>query len=96
MYWTGTQELVVKRCKIINSRGEGKHVADVALVLYSLAQKMYAQVRTVNDQIISARFETMTHPVTIIQVYTPSAEAEEDGFHQQFLYKFTELGQQGT
>ena len=34
--------------------------------------------RLVNDQIISARFQTMTHPVTIIQVYAPTAEAEED------------------
>ena len=57
---------------------EGKHTAGVALVLSSLVQKCMLGNRPVNDQIISARFQTMTQPVTIIQVYAPTAEAEEN------------------
>ena len=47
-------------------------------MLYSLAQKRMFRYRPVNDQIISARFQTMAHPVTIIQVYMATAEPEED------------------
>ena len=34
--------------------------------------------RPVNDQIPSVRLQTMTHSITIIQVYLSTAEAEED------------------
>ena len=52
--------------------------------------------RPVNDLIMSVSLQTMTHPVTIIQGYAPSAEAEEDVCQQQFLHKFAELGQHGA
>ena len=39
---------------------------------------MYVQYRPVNEQIISARFQTMTYPVNAIQLYTSTAETEED------------------
>ncbi|KAK7809189.1 hypothetical protein U0070_025598, partial [Myodes glareolus] len=67
MHWTGTQELIGNGCKIINPGGEGKHAAGVAPVLSTLAQKCMLGHRP-----------TMTHSVTIIQVYLPTAEAEED------------------
>ena len=59
-------------------RWRGKHAAGVALVLSNLAQKCMLGYRPVNNQIISARSQTMTHSVTIIQAYAPTAEAEEN------------------
>ena len=74
-------EFIVNGCKIINSSEEGEHVPGVALVLSRLAQKCKLGHRPVNDQILSARFQTMTHPITIIQVYVPKVEAEEDSIN---------------
>lgn len=48
-HWTGTQELAVSRCKIINSGREGNHTASVDLVLSNLAPKCMLRYRPVND-----------------------------------------------
>lgn len=77
-HWTGTQELQVKGCKILSSGGEGRHQAGVALVISGPAQRFLLGYRPVNERIISARFQTMTNPVTIVQIYAPTTTAEED------------------
>ena len=55
-------------------------------MLSSLTQKYMLRYKPVNNQIISGRLQTMTHPVTIMLVYAPTAEAEEDVIELFYTY----------
>lgn len=82
----GIQEYRTKEGKIYCAGGENQHQAGVALVLSRRAQRCLLECRPTNKRIIMARFQTIMKPITIIQVYAPTAEAADDeinNFYQE-------------
>src|SRR5688572_15149343 len=76
-HWTGVQESDVQGYKIISAGREEGHRAGVGMIMTRLAQRALLSYRPVNERIISARFRTAVGAVTIVQIYAPTAEAED-------------------
>ena len=77
-HWTGAEETTHQDYKILSSGKLDEHRSGVALLLTKSAQRSLLSYRPVNDRIISARLQTMTGAVTIIQVYAPTTDATDD------------------
>ena len=59
------------------------HMKGVALILSKEARKGLKGWQPISERIIFASFESKSQNTTIIQVYTPTndTEEEEEGFH---------------
>lgn len=88
-HWTGTQKCVVNGCKIINSGGDGKHAAGVALELSSSTPKWPALVQTCKWLNYSSQISDSDTSSNYHTGFSTNSRGWR-GCHQQYLHRSTE------
>lgn len=76
-HWTGVQESMIRGYKIISSGKSSEHRSGVAILLAKTAQNALMSYKPVSDRLLTARFRTSTGAVSIMQVYAPTADADD-------------------
>ena len=80
--WTGFGKMKTSDNKIILYSGsEDKHESGVALILNQNANKSLIDWEPVNERIIKARFFSKYIKLSVIQVYAPTNDADEENKH---------------
>eukprot|EP00057_Strongylocentrotus_purpuratus_P005406 XP_003730910.1 PREDICTED: craniofacial development protein 2-like [Strongylocentrotus purpuratus] len=85
-HWKESGDFTEGGYKVLCASEEDVHRRGVALILNKQAQKALLGYNTISPRLISARFQTQTGALTIIQVYAPNmADREEmiDTFYDQ-------------
>ena len=75
--WTGVPESMIRGYKIISSGKASEHRSGVAILLAKTAQNALMSYKPVSDRLLTARFRTSTGAVSIMQVYAPTADADD-------------------
>ena len=90
--WTGTGKVQLVSGETILYSGatsiEAPHEKGVALILSKQASKSLTEWEPISERIINARFESRCQNTTIIQVYAPPNDADEDdkdNFYHQLV-----------
>lgn len=92
--WAGKGEIKImhenERLSMIfcGKPAEEVRSSGVALLMNAEARKALMEWHGVSDRIMTARFRTRARPVTVVQAYAPTNEAEEnvkDGFYSQLV-----------
>ena len=78
MRWTGCGKMKEDGKTIIYSGHSNDHTLGVRICLSSSVAKALVVWKPVNESIITARFQTRHAKFTIIQVYAPIMEADDD------------------
>ena len=84
--WKNSGKVINEGKTFLFSGHEEHHIHGVGLILDEESSKAMIGWKPVNDRIITARFESRHIKTTIIQVYAPTEEAEEeikDTFYEQ-------------
>lgn len=63
---------------IYSGRRDGRHHEGVAIVLSKVAARSLIEYHPVSERMIRARFNTKPIKTSIIQVYSPTNEAEDE------------------
>ncbi|KAE9547262.1 hypothetical protein FO519_009526 [Halicephalobus sp. NKZ332] len=94
MRWTNSGKVISDRKTILYSGQENHHKHGVGLILNEDAARSLISWNPINDRIITARFQTKFLKLTIIQVYAPTEEAEQESkekFYNQLQDTFDEI-----
>ena len=77
--WTGSGKLYLRNDKkhIIYSGRPDLHMEGVAIIMTSQAEKALLSWESVNERIITARFQTRFFKLSIIQCYAPTNDASD-------------------
>ncbi|XP_056006746.1 craniofacial development protein 2-like [Ostrea edulis] len=75
---TGKMKLTSGETILYSRRNDGNHRNDVAIILSKDATKCLDEWTPINDRIITARFWSKYIKTTVIQVYSPTNEADAD------------------
>ena len=78
MRWTGSGKIKKEGKTIIYSGGEKYHRRGVGLILNDAAGKSLIGWKAINERIITARFKSRHTKTTVVQVYAPIEDAEEE------------------
>ena len=84
--WTGSGILNDKSISLLYSGHDQHHMRGVGILMNKNAAKSLIGWNPVNDRIITARFQSKHTKITLIQVYAPtenSDEEEKDNFYAQ-------------
>ena len=78
MRWKGSRT-ITKECKtVLYSGNEEMHRNGLGMILNNEASRRLMGWRPVNNRILTARFKSCYSKTTIIQLYAPTKEAEEE------------------
>ncbi|KAK1798816.1 hypothetical protein P4O66_007096, partial [Electrophorus voltai] len=78
MRWTGLGKIVSDGKSVLYSGHEEHHIHGVGLVLSKKASCALLGWKPVNDRIITARFQSRHAKTSIIQVYAPTEDSDDD------------------
>ncbi|KAK1806239.1 hypothetical protein P4O66_000117 [Electrophorus voltai] len=78
MRWTGSGKIVSDGKSVLYSGHEEHHIHGVGLVLSKKASCALLGWKPVNDCIITARFQSRHAKTSIIQVYAPTEDSDDD------------------
>ena len=87
-HWTESGEFTIDGYKILSSGNLSVRRKGVGLILNKVAQSALLGYNPISPRMISARFQTKTGAITIIQVYAPNTADSEtcvDEFYDQLL-----------
>ena len=81
--WKGSEKIIKEGKTMLYSGNEEIHRNGVGMILNNEASRSLMGWKPVNDRILTARFKSCHSKTSIIQVYAPTEEAEEekDDFH---------------
>jgi len=89
--WTGAGRMKMASGQtIVYSGNDQLHEGGVALIMSEMAMKSLMEWTPVSQRIITARFYTKIRKITVIQVYAPHNEREEDE-KEQFYTELQEV-----
>lgn len=86
MRWTGNGKMISDGKIVLYSGAKEHHVHGVGMVLSKTAAQALVGWKPISDRIITARFQSRHAKITVIQVYAPTNEAddeEKDAFYDQ-------------
>ena len=78
MRWTRNGKICNEDKTIIYSGHEDQHIRGVGMILSKAASQALIGWKPVNERIIMARFQSKHTKTTIVQVYAPTEDADED------------------
>ncbi|KAK1804744.1 hypothetical protein P4O66_003596 [Electrophorus voltai] len=78
MRWTGSGKIISDGKSVLYSGHEEHHIHGVGLVLSKKASCALLGWKPVNDRIITARFQSRHAKTSIIQVYAPTEDSDDD------------------
>ncbi|KAK1804513.1 hypothetical protein P4O66_020515, partial [Electrophorus voltai] len=78
MHWTGSGKIVSDGKSVLYSGHEEHHIHGVRLVLSKKASCALLGWKPVNDRIITARFQSRHAKTSIIQVYAPTEDSDDN------------------
>ena len=78
MRWKGSDKIIKEIKNILYSGNEEIHRNGVGMILNNEESRSLMGQKPVNDRILTARFKSCHSQTTIIQVYAPTDEAEEE------------------
>ncbi|KAK1792372.1 hypothetical protein P4O66_012322, partial [Electrophorus voltai] len=81
MHWTGSGKIVSDGKSVLYSGHEEHHIHGVGLVLSKKASCALLGWKPVNDRIITARFQSRHAKTSLIQVYAPTEDSDDDQKH---------------
>ncbi|XP_017334791.3 craniofacial development protein 2-like [Ictalurus punctatus] len=86
MRWTGNGKMTSDGKIVLYSGAKEHHVHGVGMVLSKTAAQALVGWKPISDRILTARFQSRHAKITVIQVYAPTNEAddeEKDTFYDQ-------------
>ena len=78
MRWTRNGKICSKDKTILYSGHEDQHIRGFGMILSKAASQALIGWKPVNERIITARFQSKHTKTTIVQVYAPTEDADED------------------
>ena len=94
MRWTGSEKIKKKDTKILYSAPEELHQKGVGIILNEEAEKALIRWKLSYNCIITVRFQFKHTKSTVVVLYAPIEEAEEEeknNFYDQWKYLFNEI-----
>ena len=82
-HWTDSGEFSTDGYKILCAGNDSIHRGGVALILNKQAQNALLGYNPISPRMISARFQTKTGAITVIQVYAPNT-SDSENFADEF------------
>ena len=82
-HWTDSGEFSTDGYKILCAGNDSIHRGGVALILNKQAQNALLGYNPISTRMISARFQTKTGAITVIQVYAPNT-SDSENFADEF------------
>jgi len=76
--WTGRDRIRSEGYEFIYSRGAEKHENGVGIILKKELSEMVNDIIPRSDRVIAVQINAKPKPITVIQVYAPTADSEEE------------------
>ena len=82
--WTGQNRINVDGYELIYSGNPDKHEHGVAIMITSELGKLVNDVMPISERVIAITLDTKPKPITIIQIYAPTADSEDQEVEEMY------------